>query len=79
MRYQILFLLRKNNFEREFESYHKILPLYLHNTLTAVAIVLVADYEVKLIIFVLFILSTVRDFKWKKNQKRQILENIILS
>jgi hypothetical protein len=34
--------------------FHKIIALYLQNTLTAVAIVHVADYEVNLIIFCIF-------------------------
>lgn len=61
-----MFILRKNNFELELEFYHKILALYLHNTLTAVAVVHIADYEVNLIFFMMCI---VRNFKWKKEEK----------
>ena len=68
-RYKILFLSRKINFEWESEFYQKILAPYLHNTLTAVAFVHVADYEVNLIFIVFLIMCKVRNFKWKKEEK----------
>jgi hypothetical protein len=74
----VLFLLRKNNFEGEFEIYHKILDLYLHSTLIAVAVLHVADYEVNLIFFVFLSCVQYETLNGKK-KKRQILENIILS
>lgn len=75
-----MFSLRKNNIEWEFETYHKILPLYLYKTLTAVVIVNVTDYEVNMIIFCAFYsVYKYETLNGKKGQKRQILENIILS